>query len=456
MDNLKAQAWETQLKGKDVAGWRVVSLIDNGKSAAVFRAEGLSGTVALKIFDDEIIERYGDKTQLQRIDRELTLVGKKHPNMVGILGGGVDATTGNHFIVMDYLNGPSLQKCLREVPAGNVPKLIEQLASACSFLEGLGLAHRDIKPANIALIDDYERLVLLDFGVLKPIGQPGPTDADGGRIFIGTLQYSSPEFLMREEEDTTEAWRALSFYQIGGVLHDLIMRRPLFHDFVNPYAQLVNAVQYETPSLTSTTLPSYLVDACRMALIKDPLKRRQLVGWHSFSPPPPMNAAEAARDRVAKRLLLAEAEVPSVSARRDAGAEDLQESVVSLVKVEVRRIRGANSTLMPPLNVGRVPRDSNVLTVTMHEALQLQLPAGLCLEIEIGVIDAAAQVVSLAMAAFAAAQPETSVDGRTTIFRGAYNPAAIGERIEAAIFTALDRAQTGIAGAIELGELKVA
>lgn len=456
MDELKAQAWETNLKGKAIAGWRVVSLIDNGKSAAVFRAEGLSGTVALKIFDDEIIERYGDKTQLQRIARELTLVGKKHPNMVGILDGGVDPTTGNHFIVMEYLNGPSLQKCLKDVPEGNVSKLIEQLASACMFLEGLGLAHRDIKPANIVLMDNYERLILLDFGVLKPVGQPGPTDADGGRIFIGTLQYSSPEFLLREEEDTAEAWRALSLYQIGGVLHDLIMRRPLFQDFINPYAQLVNAVQYETPSVTSTTLPSYLVDACRMALIKDPAKRRELVGWQSFSPPPPMSAAEAARDRVAKRLLLAEAEVPAVSARPDTGAEDLLESVVSLVKVEVRRIRGANSNLMPPLNVGRVPRDSKVLTVAMREAPQLQLQAGLHLEIEVGVIDAAAQAVSLAIAAFAAAQPETSFGGRTTIFRGAYNPAAIGERIEAAIFTALDRAQTGIAGAIDLSELKVA
>jgi hypothetical protein len=77
--------------------------------------------------------------------------------------------------------------------------------------------------------------VLLDFGVLKPIGEVGLTDVDGQRVFVGTLQYSSPEFLLRDEEDDAAGWRALSIYQVGAVLHDLIMRRSIFEEFVNPY-----------------------------------------------------------------------------------------------------------------------------------------------------------------------------------------------------------------------------
>jgi serine/threonine protein kinase len=116
--------------------------------------------VALKVFDDAIIERYGDKTQLARIKRELTLVGKVHPHMVQILDGGVDATTGNHFIVMEHLDGPSLQRCLQSVPDENIPVLIGQLASCCEYLETLSLAHRDIKPSNIIILDDYSRNAL--------------------------------------------------------------------------------------------------------------------------------------------------------------------------------------------------------------------------------------------------------------------------------------------------------
>jgi serine/threonine protein kinase len=56
------------------------------------------------------------------------------------------------------------------------------------------LAHRDIKPANIVLLEDLTRLVLLDFGVLKPIGEAGLTDVDDQRLFLGTLHTALQNF----------------------------------------------------------------------------------------------------------------------------------------------------------------------------------------------------------------------------------------------------------------------
>lgn len=250
MDKVKAEMWESAFKHHSVAGCRIEKLIDHGKSAAVFKATRGGSVVALKIFDDEIIERYGDKTQLARINRELSLVDKAHPNMVKILDGGFDSASNNHFIVMEFLDGPSLQKCLLSVPDEKIPTLVAQLASCCEYLEKFSLVHRDIKPSNIIILDDYSRLVLLDFGVMKPVGDVGVTDVGGIQSFVGTLQYSSPEFLLRLEGDTIEDWRALTLYQIGAVLHDLIMRRPLFQDYINPYARLVNAVQNNTPNVS--------------------------------------------------------------------------------------------------------------------------------------------------------------------------------------------------------------
>ena len=94
--------------------------------------------------------------------------------MVSILGGGVHKESQNHYIIMEYLDGPSLSACLAKVPEANIPSLVEQLVSACQFLEAHKLAHRDIKPANMVLLDDFSRLILLDFGVLKPVGEVGP------------------------------------------------------------------------------------------------------------------------------------------------------------------------------------------------------------------------------------------------------------------------------------------
>ena len=93
MDWAKAKEWEDRFRGKTIGSWTIESLIDHGKSAAVFRAAGEDGLVALKIFDDEIIQRYGDEAQLGRIKRELALVGKQHPSMVRLLGGFAGAPT---------------------------------------------------------------------------------------------------------------------------------------------------------------------------------------------------------------------------------------------------------------------------------------------------------------------------------------------------------------------------
>lgn len=443
MDKIKAKTWEAQLSGKEIAGYRVLSLIDNGKSAAVFKCsrEGDGNIAALKIFDDEIIERYGDKTQLARINRELTLVGKVHPNMVRILDGGVDSTTDNHFILMEYLDGPSLEKCLLSVPDENIPRLIEQLASCCEYLETLCLVHRDIKPSNIVILDDYTRLVLLDFGVMKPVGEIGVTDAGGVLSFIGTLQYSSPEFLLRKEEDTIDGWRALSLYQIGGVLHDLIMRRPLFEEYVNPYARLVNAVQNNTPSVSSTTVPAYLIEACQAALVKEPNTRLKLVNWESFRSPKKITAGAAARERVNKRSLLNNA-LAAPEAAGPSGNDDLLEATINLLKVQARSIRAENTAALPPLTVTRVPRNGSVVSIGFRPAQQQGLPDGLTLQVQVEVIDVSSQAVALLVTASSgAAQIESSDDKKVLIYQGIFDPANIAGALESSIYLAVDRAQ---------------
>ena len=459
MDKVKAAAWEADLKGKQIRDCLVESLIDYGKSAAVFKATRNGDTVALKLFDDEIIERYGDKTQLARIDRELSLIGRTHPNMVQIIDGGVDAVTNNHCIVMEFVPGINLQKCLLSVPDENVSILIEQLVSCVEYLETLDLVHRDIKPANIMILDEHKRLVLLDFGVLKPVGEVGVTDADGIQSFVGTLQYSSPEFLLRQEADTVEGWRALSIYQIGGVLHDLIMRRPLFEEYTNPYARLVNAVQNNTPNVSSTTVPAYLVEACQAALVKNPATRLELVKWDSFRPPKKAAAGTAARERVTRRSLLNQA-MAATEIHNPLGNDDLLEATVNLIKVEARKIRGENTDVLPPLTVTRVPRDGNVVCVGFRSAPQQGLSAGLTIEMEVAIVDVSSQAVSLSVSAFAGNRPANSPDeDRVVVYRGIFNPAGIAGALESSIYVAVDRAQQHTAAnpnlALDLSELKV-
>lgn len=448
MDSVKAKEWEDKFRGTKIGAWTIVSLIDNGKSAAVFRAEGNGHQAAVKIFDDEIIQRYGDEVQFKRIERELSLVGRSHPHMVSILDGGVDPSSGNHYIAMEYLPGPSLQRCLKEVPENNIPGLVEQLVSACEFLEAQGLAHRDIKPANIVLLDDHSRLVLLDFGVLRPIGEAGLTDVDDHHFFVGTLQYASPEFLLRQEKDDMEGWRALSLYQVGGVVHDLIMRRPLFEEFVEPYAALVNAVQHEAPTVASAGLPAYLVDACRMALVKDPARRLELVNWDGFKRPSPGFSADDVRSRLNKRAILRQAEAESRPQDAAIAPEELLATVIDGIKVEIRRIRQASAAVVPPLTVSPRSRGSNVLNVRCRRAPAFGLTRDLDVEVAVEVVDAATQAISVEISA--AAGSAIDENKRVVGFKGPYASSAVGEKLEAALMICIDAMQSGTEGPIDL------
>ena len=273
-----------RIRGRSVGSWRVDDLIGHGKSAAVFSAHNPEHTAALKIFDPELVARYGELTQLTRIQRELTLSGHHHQHLVQIYDGGKCPDTEYYYLVMEHVNGNSLSQSLTTIQRDRIPVILRQIASAAKYLEDQRLVHRDIKPDNIVLDTDTDSATLLDLGVLRPISsESSPTD-DGDHHFVGTLQYSPPEFLLRDEEDTIDGWRAVTFYQIGAILYDLIEGNPIFSESRDPYARLVNAVQSVTPIFQASDVPD-LISLAQKCLVKSPHTRLQLVTWDDLLNP---------------------------------------------------------------------------------------------------------------------------------------------------------------------------
>ena len=306
MNAIRAKQMEKQLAGREVAGWTIVELINFGKSAIVLKARAGETFAAVKVFDPEIIEKHGAEIQAERIDREKSLVGKVHPHLIQILDGGYWGEQGLFFVVMEFLPWKNLAEVLRAVPVGFERRIISQIASAVRFLEKLEICHRDIKPENIAVSSDFQKTKLLDLGVIRRHGAKSVTDGTGGKVFLGTLKYSPPEFLLREEQDSLSSWRAITFYQLGGVLHDLIMRRSLFADFENPYARLVNAVQNEVPRIESKAVSPSLVELARYCLLKPAETRLKLVTWKDFEEEQPsVDNIETLKAKILRRNLAA-------------------------------------------------------------------------------------------------------------------------------------------------------
>ena len=278
MDKLKSLELEKQIKGELIGGFKVLKLINNGKSAAVFEAEKNEDFYALKIFDNDLVERFGHEIQTKRIEQEIALKNHTIDNLVKIHEGGNTDLNGQtyYFLVMELISGSNLKDYINDNECGQnfAIKVLEKLTETTEqLLSKKGIAHRDIKPENI-MVSDENKIILMDLGVLKLVGAKSFSDEEE-KSFVGTLRYAPPEFLLRTEMDTQDGWRAINLYQIGATLHDIIMKKELFIE-KTPYTNLVIAIKEDTPQISNTKFSFELLQLTRDMMTKDWKKRLQL------------------------------------------------------------------------------------------------------------------------------------------------------------------------------------
>ena len=295
-----------ELRGHSIGGWEVEDYLGNGFSAVVLSATKSNSRAALKVIDPEMVERYGLEHQRARISREKSLQGHTHPHLVQILDGGQCPETDYLYVVMELLEPRTLGDVRSELPDSRIGPLIGQLASAARFLEEREITHRDIKPDNTNVSPDYMNVKLLDLGVIHPPRDTNNLSAGTGDHFIGTARYSPPEFLYRQEQDTAECWRSITFYQLGATLYDLLMRTPIFDNVREPPALLYEAIRYDVPILPNSLddeKGSWLVGLARRCLTKNWKTRVQLVSWEDFEGPRYRSkSANAIRARIRSRI----------------------------------------------------------------------------------------------------------------------------------------------------------
>lgn len=179
-----------------------------------------------------------------------------------------------------------------------------------------------------------------------------------------------------------------------------------------------------------------------------------LVTWAAFRPPVATSAADAARQRISKRLLLADAQSEAIVDEGPAAAE-LLETVIDGLKIELRRIRQANSNIMPPLMVTRGPKRAPVLNIQMGASAEFGLARDVRMEIVVTVIDVEAQAVRLAARASVPTDSAKEPVELISVFKGPYSSGATSDRVEAAVLVALDQAQNGTIGQLSIAELRV-
>ena len=300
-----ARCMQVAARRNATGGWTVDDYLGNGFSAVVLSATRGDIRAALKVIDPEMAERYGTDRQLARVVREKRLEEHRHPHLVQIFDGGQCEDTGHLYVVMELLEPLTLGDVRDTLPTDRIGPSIHQLSSAARFLEEHDLVHRDIKPDNTNISSDYSTVKLLDLGVVHPPRDSGDPSAGTGNYFLGTARYSPPEFLHRQEVNNPEGWRAITFYQLGATLFDLITRTPIFDDFREPQARLYEAIKDHVPIIVpaSHDVEPWLVDLARKCLTKDWRIREQLVTWDSFAgPTEAADSADEIRERIRARV----------------------------------------------------------------------------------------------------------------------------------------------------------
>ena len=203
------------LIGRVLGEYRVEEEIGRGGMGIVYKAHEatLQRTVALKVLPADLAR---DDVFVKRFVREARAAARlSHPNIVAVYG--VGQSDGAHYIAMEYVDGRSLARLVREqgaLGAGQALDIARQAAEALAHAHKHGIIHRDIKPENI-MVDESGRVKLMDFGLARALQSQSKLTADGTRL--GTPLYMSPEQVNGEPLDART-----DIYSLGVVLYEML------------------------------------------------------------------------------------------------------------------------------------------------------------------------------------------------------------------------------------------
>lgn len=253
--------------------YKVLEHLGSGGMGTVFLCEHrhMRRRVAVKMLPPEKSQAPGS---LERFVREAQAVARlDHPNIVRAHD--IDCDGGIHFLVMEFVDGVSLQDLVESRGPASVARCVNWICQAASGLQhahDARLVHRDIKPSNL-LIDRHGTIKILDLGLAR-FEQTGDnlTRMLDSKTVLGTADYLSPE-----QARDSQVGPLADIYSLGALFHFLVAGKPPFEG--GNVAQKLIAHQTKMPPRVDALrpeVPAGIGDVIESMLAKNPDNRPQM------------------------------------------------------------------------------------------------------------------------------------------------------------------------------------
>jgi serine/threonine protein kinase len=253
-----------------IAGrYRIENRLGAGGMSTVYLATDsvLERAVAVKLLAEHLAE---DADFVARFRREaLSAARLQHPNIVQVFDSGRDPDSQRHYIVMEYVDGPSCADLLREHKMLDIEWTVHLLREAChglAYAHRAGVVHRDVKPGNLLVSRETNTTKLADFGIAKAAEHTRITQV--GAV-LGTAAYLSPEQAHGEE-----AGPASDLYSLGVCAYQFLTGR-LPHEYSSLTELALKQQQEPVQPITALRpdVPPALDEAVRLCLEREPGSR---------------------------------------------------------------------------------------------------------------------------------------------------------------------------------------
>ncbi|MGD9862263.1 MAG: protein kinase [Pseudodonghicola sp.] len=191
--------------------YRIEAILGRGGTSDVYRARSeISGRlVALKMLKSEFS---GNEDYLTLLTREEEIREIRHDAVVRYSENHRTAD-GHVYLLMDYVEGPGLDRKLKQGPmaAEDLLTVCRRVAGGLQAAHARGIVHRDLSPDNIILRGgDPAQAVIIDFGIAKDTNPGAQTIV--GNEFAGKYAYAAPEQLNGQTDARSD------IYALGALL----------------------------------------------------------------------------------------------------------------------------------------------------------------------------------------------------------------------------------------------